>query len=380
MRWNLYASLETDCERFQVQEPEGPTKRLRDRIAFIALVYYCMFALLFYMVTDKEHGLSVIAVGGFLLYAVFWQSWWTGETFRNAARSGPWWRLWLVLQPPLALGLSTSLALNPFGSPRLEWYGMIGAGVLGYLAEAWAYNHFSRELYGYKQSAGGRTLFLLTAFTAAALAVVSLTPEASLPGAEDLRRLDAANAVVTAMSTTGDQAVHYEDKVQQIDYFQLGAERLWVYYDGASKALRGAYWEQTEAGEARVFDGARWQGGPAPAGWLTQLPQPLWPGLPLSESYVWQKQVYRAVFTEADLIEQGLAGPQLASYDKIMADYWFDPSGAACFAFSAYGRDEREIPETLYHQLTLESSDTRQVAALFNRQMRILGWPEGGEV
>lgn len=391
VKWNLYAELNGDNEALRRQlKVENASRMLGRLAALFALALNGLILLA--STTDKERLDTIIAalgLFGLFFCVVLCQEWRTGMVLTTSTQLGRWRRAARVMETPLLLGALVWVVMWPAYLPRAQWLGAIGAAFIGYLAQVWAYDQFCREqlsaeAYAQRLAAsnGGRIIPLLLAAVLLAAAVVVICPETQLPGARPLRMLELTNTRVEAIRSAEALAERYEDKVQRIDYFELGSEKLWVYYDVEGEGLRGAYWEQAETGAQRYYDGTSWQEGAAPDDWLTQLPQPLLVNRKNLDknSYYGDDLFYHAVLSEADLEGQDLIEPSLASYNEIMAEYIFRQNGTVSYYFAAYGQDSRGIPETLYHHLAIESTQPQAVAELLAQQKRALFWPEEGDL
>ena len=390
VKWNLYAELGRDNEDLRQQLEVESTRRMLNRLAgiFLLVIYgSVMLATLF--VEERTNTVTVvIGLFGLFFWAVLWQDWRTGTVLAVSAPLSRWSRWVKVAEAPLLLGALVWVVMRPAYLPKAQWLCAIAAVVLGYLAQVWAYDRFVRQqmtVEDYAQrlaaSDGGRIVPLLTAVALLAAAVVLVCPETQLPGAKPLRMLEQTNTKVEAIRSAEALAEGYADKVQRIEHFRLGAEKLWVYYDVEGKELRGAYWEQADTGAQRYYDGTSWREGAAPDNWLTQLPQPLRAERKnLTHNEYVLDTMYLAAFKEDDLREQGLIGPTLKSYNEIAAYYIFRQNGTMTYYFEAYGQDSRGIPETLYHHLDIESTQPQEVAELLAQQKRDLFWPEEGDL
>lgn len=390
VKWDLYAELNGDNEALRRQLKVENTSRMLSRLA--ALFALALNGLiLLATITDKERLDTIIAalgLFGLFFCVILWQEWRTGTVLTTSAQLGRWRRAARVMETPLLLGALVWVVMWPAYLPRAQWLGAIGAAFIGYLAQVWAYDQFCREqlsaeAYAQRLAAsnGGRIIPLLLTALLLAAAVVVICPETQLPGARPLRMLELTNTRVEAIRSAEALAERYEDKVQRIDYFELGSEKLWVYYDVEGEGLRGAYWEQAETGAQRYYDGTSWQEGAAPDDWLTQLPQPLRAEREnLAHNVYVRDFMYLAEFEEDDLKEQGLVGPTLKSYNEISAYYTFRQNGKVSYYFEAYGQDNRGIPETLYHHLAIESTQPQAVAELLAQQKQALFWPEEGQL
>ena len=385
VKWNLYAELNADNEALRERLHESTGNGLNQLAAAFVLLLNGV-VLWAYLQTDERGDITMAALCliGLFFWCFLWREWQTGLILVSSAKLSNWRRLVKVLEPPLLMGLIVWVILWLKVFPQIQWLSAVWAAALAYLAQVWAYDRFLRknltaEEYAQRQGNdqdGGRPLRLLAVLTLAATLVVCIWPEMYLPGAKPWRTTQHINTIVENLRSAETIAWHYEDKLWQLEYCQLGQEKLLVYYDRSGERLQGAYWEQSPTGEKRWYDGGLWRDRAAPKGWPTELPQPLLINKVRLGDGAFGDFFYQVSLTEADLQKQEASWAQLETYEQITAKYLLRKNVALTYYVEAYGRDKDVIPETLYHGLVLKSTEPQIVADLLAQQKKELFWPE----